>query len=248
MTVAVAAGLVDLHCHLLPGVDDGAADLADSLAMAADAAADGITTICATPHIRADHPVAIDRLVPRVATLNAALGAAEIPVRAVVGGEVSALTALALSHADLRAVTLGGTGTWVLLEPAPGPMDDALDAVVTRLQAGGLRCLIAHPERHAGADAAERLHGLVARGALVQVTAALLADSDAAPTMLGWAAAGLVHVLGSDAHSARVGRPARVSAGLTRLAEVPRVAPHLEWVGRDGPLGILAGDHVVPPF
>lgn len=44
--------VIDLHCHILPGIDDGAPDLADSIAMATQGAEDGIAVICATPHIR----------------------------------------------------------------------------------------------------------------------------------------------------------------------------------------------------
>ena len=58
--------MIDLHCHILPGVDDGARDLDDAAAMAAQAQADGIATICATPHIRHDHDVRIAELADRV--------------------------------------------------------------------------------------------------------------------------------------------------------------------------------------
>lgn len=241
-------GFVDLHCHVLPGVDDGAPDLAGSLAMAEQAAADGIAVICATPHIRADHDVIIDELPARVNALNAALVARQIPVEVVTGGELAAPRAADLSDAELRAVSLGGSGRWILLEPGAGPMDDALDAVVDALHARGVRCVIAHPERHAGADAAERLAGLVARGALVQVTAALLVGHGAAPTILDWASQGLVHLVASDAHSAQFGRPAAVSAGLEALIGVPRLAPHLDWIARTAPRELLAGRSVTPPF
>jgi len=244
----MSGGLIDLHCHLLPGIDDGAADLADSIAMAAQAQADGISVVCATPHIRADHDVVVDELPARVSALNDAFAGAGIAVRVVTGGEVAAPLVDELSDADLRAVSLGGTGTWILLEPRPGVMDDALDATVARLHARGLRCVLAHPERHAGADAADRLAGLVARGVLVQATAALIADSDAAATMLDWAARGLVHLLGSDAHSARVGRPLALSAGLARLASVPLIAPHIAWVAHEAPRAVLDGRSVVAPF
>ncbi len=243
-----ATGLADLHCHVLPGLDDGAADLDDSLAMAAQAAADGITTIAATPHIRSDHDVVIGELPARVAELNAGIAAAGLGVRIVTGGEVAAPDCGGLTDEELRAVTLGGGGRWILLEPRPGPMDDALEATVDTLHARGVRCLIAHPERHAGADAADRLAALVARGALVQVTAAYLPAGDAAPTMLDWAAQGLVHVVSSDAHSARFGRAATVSEGLAALAQLPELAPHMAWIAHEGPRAILAGDDVTPPF
>jgi protein-tyrosine phosphatase len=248
MSPVPARAFVDLHCHLLPGVDDGAADLADSLAMAAQAQADGIAVVCATPHIRADHDVRIEDLCARTHALRSVLRSAGMTVDVRSGGEVAAARVRDLSGAELQTVSLGGSGTWILLEPPPGPMDDRLQDAADHLHAQGLRCLIAHPERHAGADAATRLRRLVDRGALVQVTAGLLADSGAAPTMLAWAAQGLVHGVGSDAHSSRVGRPVAVSAGLARLAAVPRLAGHLQWIARDAPLAMLDGRPVIAPF
>jgi len=108
--------------------------------------------------------------------------------------------------------------------------------------------VIAHPERHAGAEFRERLEALVERGALIQVTAALIADGPAAPTLIDLAGHGLVHLLGSDAHSSHGGRPVKLSHGLARLAEVECVKPHLDWVVRDGPRAILAGEPVSAPF
>ena len=81
--------MIDLHCHILPGIDDGALDLADSLAMARIGAADGIEVIAATPHIRHDHDVRIGELAGRVEELNEELRGAEIPVAIVTGGEVA---------------------------------------------------------------------------------------------------------------------------------------------------------------
>ncbi len=241
-------GLVDLHCHILPGLDDGAVDLDDSLAMARRAAADGIATICATPHIRADHDVRIEHLPQRVAALNDALAEAGIAVTIVTGGELGAERFPALSDDDLRAISLGGGGKWILLEPRPGPMDDALEATVDALHGRGFRAVIAHPERHAGADAADRLAALVAQGALVQATVEFLYEGGAAPVLAQWAAAGLVHLVGSDAHTSRAGRPAAVSRGLGALLAVPAVSPHIDWVARDGPRAVIAGEDVTPPF
>jgi tyrosine-protein phosphatase YwqE len=119
---------------------------------------------------------------------------------------------------------------------------------VDHLSGRGYLCVIAHPERHAGADFRERLEALVERGALIQVTAALIANGPASPVLIELARHGLVHLLGSDAHSARAGRPVRLSDGLARLAEVDCVKPHLDWVVRDGPRAILAGEPTEPPF
>jgi protein-tyrosine phosphatase len=239
--------VIDLHCHILPGLDDGSRDLEDSVAMAAQAAADGIEVIAATPHIHPNHAVLIHELEGRVEEVNAELVRRKVPVRVVTGGEVSEPMLDELDDDDVRQVSLGGRG-WILVEPRPGPLSDHLELAVDALTRRGFRSLIAHPERHAAGDFRERLEALVAAGALIQVTAALIAEGPAAPVMLEMAALGLVHVLASDAHSSRAGRPVKLSHGAARLRAVPPVAPHADWTVNAGPAAILAGHDVMPPF
>jgi protein-tyrosine phosphatase len=238
--------MIDLHCHILPAVDDGAADLEDSIAMAAQAEADGIEVVCATPHIRHDHAVVVHELPDKVGALNQALRERGIDVRVTVGGEVAEPEADGLSDAELKTVSLCGTGRWLLLEPGPGPLSDSLAEAVDRLRVRGTRSLIAHPERHLSADFLERLRELVQRGALVQATAAYLDDPVYAPGMLEMARHGLIHVLGSDAHSSRAGRPLRLSPGFDRLEEqVSRT--RLDWSKREAPAAIVSGADLSPP-
>ena len=237
----------DLHCHLLPGIDDGARDLDDAIEMARQAAADGIEAICATPHIRHDHDVRISELPARIAEVREALAASGVAVRVISGGEVAETALGGLESAELAAVALG-EGAWILLEPRPGPLSHHLDDAVAQLEEAGFRAIIAHPERHAGPDLAERLRGLAGLGALIQVTADHLVRPETAPTLLDLAADGLVHLLGSDAHSSRAGRPVRLSEALERLGSVERVRPHLDWVAREGPSAIVSGAAVEPPF
>src|SRR6266508_4377391 len=94
--------VIDLHCHILPGIDDGALDLADSLAMARVAADDGIETISATPHIRHDHDVRIAELPARVAELNGELSRNGVPVEIVTGGEVAETAIEGLGEDELE--------------------------------------------------------------------------------------------------------------------------------------------------
>jgi protein-tyrosine phosphatase len=239
--------VIDLHCHILPGLDDGSRDLDDSVGMARQAVADGIEVIAATPHIHPSHAVVIGELQERVAEVNAELARQQVEVRVVTGGEVSEPMLDQLDDDDVRRVSLGGRG-WILVEPRPGPLSDHLELAVGALTRRGFRSLIAHPERHAGGDFRERLQALVDAGALIQVTAALIADGPAAPVMLELAALGLVHVLASDAHSSRAGRPVKLSHGVARLREVPPMAPYAEWAVGEGPAAMLAGEDVIPPF
>ncbi len=82
----------------------------------------------------------------------------------------------------------------------------------------------------------------------MQVTAALLADGPAAETLVDLARAGLVHVLGSDSHSARIGRPVRLSDGLERLREAAVAERQLDWIAHQAPAAIVAGQELQPPF
>ena len=130
--VVPPGGLIDLHCHLLPGVDDGAVDMDDSVAMVGRALREGITAICVTPHIRHDHDVRIAEISGRVAALREELRRRGLPMRVLPGGEVAETIIDDLDDDELRAVRLGA-GDWILLEPRPGPLSDSLEAAVERL-------------------------------------------------------------------------------------------------------------------
>ncbi|HEU4945107.1 MAG TPA: CpsB/CapC family capsule biosynthesis tyrosine phosphatase [Solirubrobacterales bacterium] len=239
--------MIDLHCHILPGVDDGSLDLGDSLAMGRQAAGDGIERICATPHIRHDHDVRIEEVAGRVEELNDALRDEGVPVMVLQGGEVAETAVEGLSEEELGRVSLGA-GNWILLEPAPGPLSDTLITRVAHLAERGHRALIAHPERHLSADMYERIAALIASGALVQATADFFLRERFADGMRMLAEAGLVHVLSSDAHSSHGGRPVHMREAFERLERVESVAPHLEWMRDTAPRAIVEGEKLSIPF
>jgi len=239
-------GLVDVHCHILPHLDDGARNLKDSVAMARQAHADGIAVVCATPHIRDDHDVHISELPGRVALLERELLRQRVGVRVLTGGEVAQPAAERLTVEELHRLSLAGNG-WVLLEPAPGPLGVELDRLVERLAMHGVRAIVAHPERHAGADLRERLLELVARGCLIQWTADFIAQGTGGDFVLDLARDGLVHLLGSDAHSSLAGRPVQLSAGLAGLAKT-LPAERVRWIAEDAPWAVLRGGPIIPPW
>jgi protein-tyrosine phosphatase len=235
--------MVDLHCHILPALDDGAVSLEDSVAMARQAEQDGIGVVCATPHIRHDHQVRIEEIATRVRSLERELSDRGVGVRIVPGGELAETEADRLSDAELRLVALGGAGGWLLLEPAPGPLSTKLEVLVERLAKRGMKTVIAHPERHAGADFEERLGKLRALGCLIQWTAEFVAEAAPGDLVLALASKGLVHLLGSDSHSPQIGRPVRLAAGFARLAEICTPA-QLAWMIDQAPQAILRGTPV----
>jgi protein-tyrosine phosphatase len=239
--------VIDLHCHILDAIDDGARDADDSVGMARQAEEDGIEAVCATPHIRHDHDVRIEELAGRVHGLNARLEQELIAVRILQGGEVAETAVEGLSEEELARVALGG-GNWILLEPAPGPLGDSLLRRVSHLHERGYRALIAHPERHLSADMFERMAALVGAGALIQATADFFLREQMAVGMLAMAERGLVHVLSSDAHTVLAGRPVRLSPALAKLREVELLAPHLEWIAETAPRAIVSGEPLEPPF
>jgi len=239
--------VIDLHCHILDAIDDGARGADDSVGMARQAEADGIEAVCATPHIRHDHDVRIEELAARVHGLNVRLEQELVAVKILQGGEVAETAVEGLSEEELARVSLGGGG-WILLEPAPGPLGDSLLRQVGHLAQRGYRSLIAHPERHLSADMFERMAALVAAGALIQATADFFLREPMAKGMLAMAEKGLVHVLSSDAHTVIAGRPVRLTPALERLREVELLAPHIEWIAETAPRAIVDGEPLQAPF
>lgn len=237
--------MIDLHCHILPGLDDGALDMRDSVAMARQAEQDGIAVVCATPHIRHDHDVQIEEIVSRVAAVQQELDRHGVNLQIAPGAELAQTEADRLTDEQLHKVALGGAGGWVLLEPAPGPITSDLDELVDRLAGRGVSSVIVHPERHAGADFEQRLRELAARGCLIQWTAEFVAHAAPGDLVLRMAADGLVHLLGSDAHSSHGGRPVRLASGFERLATVCSPA-RMKWMTDEAPQAILRAGSVTP--
>lgn len=209
---------------------------------------DGVAAICATPHIRHDHDVRIGEIAGRVAALQDQLDAHGVRVRVLPGGEVAETIVARLADDELRAVSLGGGGRWILLEPRPGPLSRSLVETVHALAERGFRAVVAHPERHLAPDLFAQLAAAIAAGALVQGTAAHVEHGPAAAGMAELARRGLLHVVASDAHSSHGGRPVRLGGALRRLAAVEPVASHLAWVRDVAPAAIVAGREVDAPY
>lgn len=214
----------DLHCHLLPGLDDGPATHADALALARAIVASGVDRVVATPHVNHRFPTRPEVIAAAVARLGDALRDEGIALEVLPGAEVAAGHLPDLDAGDLSALVLG-RGPWLLLEP-PTTAEFAYEQAVERVLDAGLRPLVAHPERCRLFQAApERLGGLVVRGARLSVTAASLTGHfGRPPQLLAWRLVeeGLVANVASDAHDLR-GRPPRLledlaAAGLSDAA------------------------------
>jgi protein-tyrosine phosphatase len=165
---------VDLHCHLLPGIDDGAATIDDALGHARRLHAEGVRDVACTPHVKSVifPEVRLGELAERVAALQSAIDAEGLRVRLRTGGEVAHEDALRLGRDELELVAQGSAGArWILLECPFAGIDDEFVAAAHRLQRLGYGLVLAHPERARGVldDGRDQLETLRADGALLQV-------------------------------------------------------------------------------
>ena len=197
--------MIDLHSHILPGIDDGVRTSAEALALARAAAEDGVRTIAATPHVRDDYPTRPETMERAVEELRRLLDAEGVPVELLPGGEL-ALDQLA-SHTpeELRRFGLGGSGGYLLVEFPYAGWPLALEPQVHWLAAGGLTAVLAHPERNDSVqERPERLDAVLELGALVQVTAASVdgrLGRRVQKAALRLIREGRAHMIASDAHA-----------------------------------------------
>jgi protein-tyrosine phosphatase len=240
------AGYVDLHAHVLPGIDDGPSDADGALAMLRAAATSGTETIAVTPHLRSDFPdVHVTELARRAEELREAGEMAGIDIQVVSGAEVSLVWALDASDEELVLATYDQGGTDLLIE-TPTFNVVGLESVLYRLQARGLRVTLAHPERSVPFQRdATRLVELVRRGVLLQVNAdAVITGPRRSDTQrLGryLCVEGLAHALASDGHRANAWRAVTRLASAAEEAATLLGADRARWMTQTAPAAILAG-------
>jgi protein-tyrosine phosphatase len=217
--------MLDLHCHILPGVDDGAATLEEALAMARLCVRDGITHIAATPHCNRSIRLLRADVLPHVTRLNEALTRAKVPLTILPGSEIQ-VTDSDQYRAEWEAglyCHLGDGGAFTLFEFGWKPEQYPPDAVelIGWLRERGMTPILAHPERFSFMQADPgRIRGLVDAGAWLQVTVdSLLGNNGPVPQRLG---AQLLRdypdaVLATDAH--HLGRCSGLSGGFAWVRE-----------------------------
>lgn len=213
--------MIDLHCHLLPAIDDGPLELDGALALARAQVDAGVRTVACTPHVNWRFDLDAATIAAAVDAARAALAGAGIELELLTGAEVGLTRAIELDDDALAALRLAG-GEWLLLE-APLEVAAGVEQAVRAMAARGHRILLAHPERcpafQSEPDALRRLvDDDVVR---CQVTASALTGAYGGPVerfALALLDDGLAHVVASDAHDA-IGRP-------------PGLREHLERSGR----------------
>ena len=241
--------MIDLHCHVLPGLDDGPGTMPAAIAMAAAAAAAGTSAMTGTPHI--DHrwrvrPAAIPQ---RAAALRETLREQAIDLQILTGGEIALSRLVDLSPEELSTVRLGD-GPYLLIE---APLDSAagdFDALISRIADRGESIVLAHPERSPlFQQQPERLAALVDEGVLCSVTTGALRGDFGQLVRrftIELLREGLVHDVASDAHD-HLHRPPGLQGALDDVeADLPGIAAQREWLTNLAPAAILEGQPLPP--
>jgi protein-tyrosine phosphatase len=211
--------MVDVHCHILPGLDDGPENIEISLEMAEAAIADGITHVVATPHSSNEYFFDYPRVRASRAELQEKIGNRLILATGC-DFHLSPENLDALRE-DARRFCINQRD-YLLVEFNEYSIPPAMDQTIHEIQLLGLRPVITHPERNAILRLqTERLTKWVRLGCFIQVTAGSLTGvfgAGAKKDSLRWLADGLVHLVASDAHNTR-GRPLKLRPAFDLVRE-----------------------------
>jgi protein-tyrosine phosphatase len=232
--------MVDLHCHILPGLDDGAQTIEDSLAMAQDAVGDGITHVVGTPHSSVDYKFDYARVRAACDELSAKL-AGRLTIATGCDFHLNHENLVAIRH-DPRPYCINQKD-YLLVEFNEFSIPPSMDQTLHELQLAGLRPIITHPERNGILRThPERLEQWVRHGSFVQVTAGSLTGvfgTGAQQDAWTWLGRGFVHFISSDAHNTSR-RPLRLKFAYDAIAaQMGEEAARFYFV--DNPLAAFEG-------
>jgi len=237
--------LFDVHSHILPGLDDGAKTLDESMAMLRAAASDGIRGMAATPHAKDVREAgALPRVCEYVETLNRVAEEEELDIR-VYSGMENHLTRDLPELVDAGVAFSYNNGPYILVELPFDSLPDYTDEALARLQGQGFTPVIAHPERQADIMKNPSIMGAFAeRGMLGQVTSTCILgrfgaeEREVAETLLrnGW-----VHVISTDCHRPTGPRAPRMSEAVVLAGKIVGAAK-ARGMAVSVPEAILAGE------
>lgn len=199
-------GMIDIHTHILPGLDDGARDWEMAVEMARGAVADGIRAVIATPHVYEGLGfISPHAILDKTAEFEKVLQQQGIPLRVFPGSEVHLAPDTPDQLRAGRLLTLADNHRYLLIEMPFGALPRYTDEVLFQLQLDGVTPVIAHPERNEEfRKKPDRLVAFIRKGCLAQVTGGSLrgnfgrrVEHSARQMLLGH----LVQIMGSDGHA-----------------------------------------------
>jgi protein-tyrosine phosphatase len=234
--------MIDTHCHLLPGIDDGAKSREDSLELAAQLAAGGVGAVVCTPHYSRRYPTDHEDAVERGRVLAVDLEAAGVSLDLLVAAEVSPVLAATVALGELATRSIGGR--FVVVELIPSTPAAFVQMICARLQQIELLPILAHPERCRAVQRHPELVDQARRsGALIQVVAPSLLGNwgqDVANAAWWLIEAGRADLLASDAHGTRDRPELRTAAERVAKRAGERVLHRLT---ATNPRSVLVGLH-----
>jgi len=238
---------VDIHCHLLPGLDDGAATLDDASAMARMAVNDGIRTIVATPHQLGNHTRNSGEAIRTAAVqFQQHLVQEGVPLQVLPGADVRIEPDLIRKIRTGEVLTLADRRRHVLLE-LPHEVFVPLDHLLAELKATHLVGILSHPERNRGIlKRPNVLYPLLEQGCLLQITAGSLLGAFGSQIMHfaeSLIEQGLVHFVSTDAHGTH-SRPPLMNEAFQRIADLTDRATALALCSRN-PAAVAKGETIV---
>jgi len=237
--------MIDLHCHILPGVDDGSKSLETSLQMARVAVKDGIKAIVATPHtMDGVYMNRVPDILPGVESFQATLHDEGIDLKLYPGADVHLCAGMVEKVENGDVCTINNAGKFLLLELPSQSIPPGIKNEIFALKLSGITPIITHPERNAVIQFDPGiLYELVQMGALAQVTAMSLTNDfgefigQVSATLLKCR---LVHIIASDAHSAQ-DRPPVLSGAVEKAAAILKDYNAAARMVMDVPAAILSG-------
>jgi len=233
--------VIDLHCHLLPGVDDGAATVGHSIAMAEAALADGIDAIVATPHVNRRFATDPYSIRPAVEDLRRVFADHGLALTVHPGAEVAVSAVPDLGDDELRACCIAD-GPYLLLEPSFSNPMPFLGQLVFELGLERLRPLLVHPERSLHLQRKpEELRRLAEQGVgLIVNVGSVTGAFGPAAHKAAWSllSEGMVHALASDAHEPATRAPELAGP----LSGQPIGDDALAFLTATAPAAIVAGE------
>jgi len=243
--------MIDLHCHILPGVDDGPAELEESLEMGKQAVADGIETLVATPHtLDGTYHNPLQRVKDNVVRLRKVFEEHRIPIDLCVGSEAHICTGLTQKVLAGEVATLNDNGRYVLVEFPLHVIPPGSKEELFQLRLNDITPILAHPERSSIFQyQPELLFDWVDMGCLVQITAMSITGQlgqEAMECSHYLLKHRYVHVVATDAHSP-VNRPPIFSPALKVSARILGNVLEARTMILDRPQAILAGRSVTVP-
>jgi len=240
--------VIDLHCHILPHVDDGATSVSESIAMARMALEDGIETIVATPHTLNDTytnppgPVA-----DRVAELREIFTREQIGLTLLPGADVHLNIGMAEKVLAGEAATINGNGKYMLVEFPSMSLPDGYPEELFQLKLKGVTPIVTHPERNmVFQHNPDALYDLVGAGCLIQATAMSITGGfgqEAMECVHTLLKRRLIHVIATDAHSMDR-RPPVLSAAVAVAAQILGSAREATAMVKDLPKAIIQGEGI----